>query len=444
MAVARHRILSAVLIGLAVASTVAAQQPVRVATYNIKFFKSSVSAPRLANLKEVVAALDADIIGLQEIDDRAALERLFDTADWDLVIDDQSGDDQDVAVAIRHPFKALGLSAGLDANDEHFLFPGSANDQAFPNRRDLLCVEVSVPGESQSLFFMVHHAKSRLGGRGVTDPRREAAARAMIARLEQDFDGRRYVLVGDCNDNPDDRSMNILEAGQPDAAGGAEQIEGPFLLNLCEELVAQDRVSWGLKSNDIANGLINTVEPGSRQRNNAERGGPGSVSPILFDQILIPVTMKAMYVPGSAKVFDHPAALLGGANAPSDHVPVFADLVLGEDDDSPDPDGLSGLVIVELFPDPQGDDRGREEVVLLNAGSSGVALDGWRLRDRAGNVFALSGTLAANVRVTIVLPAHTLPLNNGGDDVALVDPDGTIVHQVTYGSVDPGERVTFP
>ncbi|MEX2218527.1 MAG: endonuclease/exonuclease/phosphatase family protein [Phycisphaerales bacterium] len=71
----------AALIALLVAASLAiAQQPVRVATYNIRFFNASVGDERLANLRQVVAALDADIIGLQEIDDRAALETLFDPA----------------------------------------------------------------------------------------------------------------------------------------------------------------------------------------------------------------------------------------------------------------------------------------------------------------------------------------------------------------------------
>src|SRR5262245_36515695 len=93
----------------------AAQQAVRVASYNIKFLSTGVSSKgdRLTKLKQVIALLDADVIGLQEIDDRAALELLFPPADWDIYIDDDSNDDQDVAVVVRHPFtiKAADLNA---------------------------------------------------------------------------------------------------------------------------------------------------------------------------------------------------------------------------------------------------------------------------------------------------------------------------------------------
>jgi exonuclease III len=287
-----------------------AQVRFRLATYNIKFFNAAVEGDRLDNLQQVISELDADIIGLQEIDDRRALQKLFPPNDWDIVIDDDSGDDQDVAVVVRHPLRVDGMDPNLDADDDDFLFEGSVHDSAFPNRRDLLCVQVKVPGLAEPLFVMVHHAKARVGGRSKTDPRREEAARQMVSILERDFDGKLFAIVGDMNDNPDDRSMNVLETGQPDAVGGPEEIEGPFLLNLCEPLVAEDRVSWGLRAGDISGGRLNTVKLNSRQRNNKERGKAGSVSPILFDQILVPVSMKDFCLTERATIFDGPSAVI--------------------------------------------------------------------------------------------------------------------------------------
>jgi hypothetical protein len=87
---------------------------------------------------------------------------------------------------------------------------------------------------------MVHHGKSRAGGRAATDFRREGAARAMIHVLDRDF-----ILLGDFNGNPDDRSLNILETGDPNAPGGPEEIDGPFPANLTEPLMAEGHVSHG-------------------------------------------------------------------------------------------------------------------------------------------------------------------------------------------------------
>ena len=55
-----------------------AQTEVRIATYNIRYLDTNVSkaGDRLQKLTEVIQLLEADIIALQEIDDRAALELL--------------------------------------------------------------------------------------------------------------------------------------------------------------------------------------------------------------------------------------------------------------------------------------------------------------------------------------------------------------------------------
>lgn len=71
----------------------------------------------------------------------------------------------------------------------------------------------------ENLQTEVHHAKSRFGGRHTTDPRREGAARRLVHKLERAYHDEPYVLVGDFNDSPDDRSLNILEAGLPEMPG---------------------------------------------------------------------------------------------------------------------------------------------------------------------------------------------------------------------------------
>jgi hypothetical protein len=122
-----------------------------------------------------------------------------------LLIDDDSADVQDLAVAIRKPLRVVGLPPDLDADDAQFLFAREA-ELLFPNRCDLLGVAVQLPDESATFVVMVCHAKSRAGGRAATDPRREGAARVMLRALERDFDEKDFILLGDFNDNPDDRN----------------------------------------------------------------------------------------------------------------------------------------------------------------------------------------------------------------------------------------------
>jgi hypothetical protein len=104
---------------------------VRVATYNIQFLSIDVvnQGDRLSKLPEVIALLDAHVIGLQEVADRSATELLSPLTDWHLVIDDDCTDLQDLALAVRKPLRSVGLAPDLDADDEHFLAFGMTGDR---------------------------------------------------------------------------------------------------------------------------------------------------------------------------------------------------------------------------------------------------------------------------------------------------------------------------
>lgn len=434
-----------------------AQSRIRVASYNIKFLEANLASSnpqRLTNLTHTIEALDSDVIALQEIADRAALQQLFPSSDWSIVIDDESGDDQDVAVVIRRPLEVVSPS-DLEADDKDFLFPGATNNLLFPNRRDVLDVRVrhSHPEGAGEVQFhvLIAHAKSRFGGRATTDPRRVDAAVAVLHALEQHFDDELFILLGDFNDNPDDRSLNILETGDPLASFEMEEREGAFLVNLMEPLVAAGHVSHGRNSSDINNALgrVNTIDPASRQRNADHVGEDTNTGDILFDQILIPLRMKHMYVADSVRVLDNVYAIVGNASTrASDHLPVYAEFDFslappGTPSLGPQPTGTAR--IVALQPNPDGEDAGNETVTLRNLTPQSIDVTGWRLRDRAGNDFMLSGSIPANADRVIVLNPNTMPLNNDGDEVALLDSARSEIHRVNYTAAHPtaGATITF-
>jgi hypothetical protein len=142
---------------------------------------------------------------------------------------------------------------------------------------------------------MGHYGKSRGSGRATTDPPREGATRAIIQVFERDFYDKNSILLGNFNDNPDDRSLDILETGDPTAPGGPEEIDGPFLLNLTEPLAVAGHVSHGKGPVDIIGEQVSTTNPASRRRNNLARGTNHPIGAILFDQILIPVRMRVQH-----------------------------------------------------------------------------------------------------------------------------------------------------
>ena len=74
----------------------------------------------------------------------------------------------------------LKIGSNLNAGDENFLFEGSQNNNFFPNRRDVLAIEVGVPNENVSFTVMVMHTKARVGGRNTTEPRRVGSSIALV------------------------------------------------------------------------------------------------------------------------------------------------------------------------------------------------------------------------------------------------------------------------
>lgn len=322
-----------------------AEIAVTVATYNIRFFSSQTTncgdlrltdvrtqrdrfGNRLSRLREIVRKLNADIVGLQEIHDRKALELIFPAPDWTLVIDDQSPDCQNLALAVRKPLQVVGARNGkLDAGPQHFLFERENNDW-FPGRRDVLLCEVVLPRGGGSLHVAVHHAKSRRGGRALTTRRRVAAARRIIDEIKRQFDDKKFLLLGDFNDNPDDQSLNVLESGNHRAIAAMENRPGPFLINLTEPLAAADQVSYGRSFRDVSGGRINLVDAGSRRKNFQQRNQDDTRGPwpdVLLDQILVRPAVLKHYVRDSAAVFSDAVAVSGNGDArASDHLPVFA------------------------------------------------------------------------------------------------------------------------
>ena len=49
-------------------------------------------------------------------------------------------------------------------------------------------------------------------------------------KLDRDYEDKWFILLRDSNDNPDDKSLNILETGDIDAQGGAEENDGALAI----------------------------------------------------------------------------------------------------------------------------------------------------------------------------------------------------------------------
>ena len=103
-----------------------------------------------------------------------------------------------------------------------------------------------------------------------------------------------------------------------------------------------------------------------------------------------------------------------------------------------------GMVIAKLLPNPTAAaDRIAERVTLANRGAAGADLSLWFLRDAGGRVWSLTGvgTVAAGGSATLKRQGMAMTLDNDGDTILLVDPEGQVVDSVTYAASQPGVEI---
>ncbi len=95
-----------------------------------------------------------------------------------------------------------------------------------------------------------------------------------------------------------------------------------------------------------------------------------------------------------------------------------------EDIDYPDK-----LFISELLPDPSDSpEKDFEYVEIFNSEEENVDLSGWKLKDESSS-YTLAGMVGPK---GFIIFYDTVSLNNGGDEIKLVDPLDKVVHAVSY------------
>lgn len=126
----------------------------------------------------------------------------------------------------------------------------------------------------------------------------------------------------------------------------------------------------------------------------------------------------------------------------SDHFPILLFLEFGPAASQP---AAAGLRISALLPNPEGDERDTESVTLTNGSAAPVDLAGWTVRDEIGQAWKLDagGSLAAGETRTILRARQPMAMNNTGDTIELVAPNGRVVQTVMFGPVAEGQAVTI-
>lgn len=94
------------------------------------------------------------------------------------------------------------------------------------------------------------------------------------------------------------------------------------------------------------------------------------------------------------------------------------------------------IVINEFLPSPDGPDESEEWIELKNLNSAEVDLSGWKIQDTIGSVetyaFPEGTKIPLKGFLVISRPISKITLNNKGDGLNLLWPDGTLKDNVVY------------
>jgi len=400
-----------------------------VATYNVKFLSACMHKERQKNFQQVIDQLEGvDVVALQEVRDRLAAEYYFDPSKWVVILDDDSTDDINLAFAVR---KALNYSLASRAEknaDSIMDFAFDTHNPNFIDERRLLKLIVST--DAGDVLVLNHHAKSRYSGRLDTETTRVNASLDILDYIDSSsYD--KVVLLGDFNDTPDDASLNTLETGAL-SHQALENVPGNYFINLAEPLVAQNLVSFGLKSNAKTDALIELIDAAvlnSRQTNLDNYAADVEVTHAMYDQILVtPPLVSAYNNQKYAYTFEELTAVVGNEDTrASDHIPIIATFGINAHP-------LPNLTIISLLANPVGTDYQNETITLLNTGSpfNGQLL----LKDASNKSTLLTASLAEGI-------SSGVTLNNSGDTITLLDRYEREIHAVTYTSSQEGIENTF-
>lgn len=194
------------------------------ATYNVQDFFDATDDPeshdevvsenqlrnKMTRLGRVLHGLDADVVGLMEVETLGVLQRLNreylrDLGYGDAVLIEGNDPERGIDVALLSRFPVIkAVSHAADTFED-----ASGNTRRIFSRDCLEC-RVALP-DGETLVVLVNHLKSKRGGPDETAPLRLAQARRvrdLADELSASFP--LVAVVGDLNDAPDSPALDAL------------------------------------------------------------------------------------------------------------------------------------------------------------------------------------------------------------------------------------------
>ncbi|MBL7813154.1 MAG: hypothetical protein JNL57_13110 [Bacteroidetes bacterium] len=198
---------------------------------------------KLEHTARVIHAMDADILGLCELESAAVLKDLL--AESELKnkgyafvhydSPDERGIDAGVIYrsAVCDVLNSQAIAVTLDAGDK---------------TRDILYTQFKLKKTGDTLHVFVNHWPSRREGEAISEPKRCTAARTLQQFISsRRLESRAVLICGDLNDNPWDSSVrHVLNSARPGKNTTATLLNLTALLNVREGGSLRHNGRWDL------------------------------------------------------------------------------------------------------------------------------------------------------------------------------------------------------
>lgn len=165
---------------------------------------------KLDHLSKVISELGnnngPDVLGLAEVENARVLKNLTEmpllkTEGYNIV-HYESPDERGIDVALLFKSKTIKL---ISSDKIRIQFPDDPKDKT----RDILLVSL-LKDKKDTIWFLVNHFPSRKGGTEISEPKRiyvaQQARKMVDSLLKQNYQSK-IILMGDFNDEPQDRCI---------------------------------------------------------------------------------------------------------------------------------------------------------------------------------------------------------------------------------------------
>lgn len=288
-----------------------------VVNYNIEWFGSTQAGlgptdkdQQEANINTILSNIKADIFGLLEVVDIARLQRIVNAmpgygmyvSDFGSYADNVSDPDYANAQKLAFVYKTamfknikisdlLRCSEAQSCADYNYWSGGR-----FPY---LLDADVTLNGVTKHLTFVLIHAKANTSPTATSYDRRKNGADDLKAKLDSDFPGKNFVILGDFND----------DLNQTITAG-----------------VSPPTTSYSAFTTDSTNYFPLTLPLSI-----AGKKSTVSYSSVI-DNVIVSKAMNTFYINGTAEILSSVAGLVSNyGSTTTDHYPVLTRYAFGNE-----------------------------------------------------------------------------------------------------------------